>query len=87
MKTKKTKTKIHVNQHIIRSNKKKGLKEPVFTVKQGASNRYAKKVIIDGPSELVYSPEKPLSCGATVWIEADGFVVSLDGFKSYGDIE
>ena len=54
------KTKIHVNQHIIRSNRKKGLNEPVFTVKQGKSNRYADKVVIDGPSELVYSPEKNL---------------------------
>ena len=35
------KTKIHVNQHIIRSNRKKGLNEPVFTVKQGKNNRYA----------------------------------------------
>jgi len=86
MKTKKVKTKIHVNQHIIRSNKKKGLKEPVFTVKQGASNRYAKKVIIDGPSELIYSPEKPLSCGAHVWIETNSTVYLL-GEKSFADLE
>jgi hypothetical protein len=28
-------------------------------------------VNIDGPCQIVYSPEKPLSCGATVWIETD----------------
>jgi len=84
MKTKKTK--IHVNQHIIKSNRKKNLEEPVFTVKQGKSNRYAKKVIIDGPSELVYSPEKPLSCGAHVWIETNSTVYLL-GEKSYADLE
>ena len=86
MKTKKIKTKIHVNQHIIRSNRKKGLNEPVFTVKQGKSNRYADKVVIDGPSELVYSPEKPLSCGAHVWIETNS-TVELVGEKSYADLK
>tara|TARA_B100001094_G_scaffold333174_1_gene409252 strand:+ start:914 stop:1171 length:258 start_codon:yes stop_codon:yes gene_type:complete len=84
MKTKKTK--IHVNQHIIKSNRKKNLEEPVFTVKQGKSNRYAKKVIIDGPSELVYNPKKPLSCGAHVWIETNSTVYLL-GEKSYADLE
>ena len=34
------------------------------------SNEYATYVTIDGPSKLVYSPDKPLSCGAKVWIEA-----------------
>ena len=27
------------------------------------------EVIIDGPSKVIYSPDKPLSCGARVWIE------------------
>ena len=80
------KTKIHVNQHIIRSNRKKGLSEPVFTVKQGKNNRYADKVIIDGPSELVYSPEKPLSCGAHVWIETIADVY-LTGEKKFEDLK
>jgi len=79
-------TRIHVNQHIIRSNKKKGLKEPVFTVKQGSTNRYAENVYIDGPSELIYSPEKPLSCGAHVWIETTS-LVKLVGEKSYADLK
>ena len=35
------------------------------------SNEYATDVTIDGPSKLVYSPDKPLSCGAKVWIEAE----------------
>ena len=80
------KTKIHVNQHIIKSNRKKGLEEPVFTVKQGKSNRYAKKVIIDGPSELVYNPKKPLSCGAHVWLETNSIVYLL-GEKSFTEID
>ena len=26
---------------------------------------------IKGPSKVVYSPNKPLSCGARVWIETE----------------
>ena len=80
------KTRIHVNQHIIKSNRKKGLNEPVFTVKQGSKNRYAERVCINGPSELVYSPNKPLSCGAHVWIETNSFVELL-GEKSFADLK
>ena len=43
----------------------------MITVKTYKSNEYAASVRINGPSEVVYSPEKPLSCGARVWIEAD----------------
>ena len=38
------KTYIHVNQHVIRSNKKNGSEEPVITVKRGSKNTYCKKV-------------------------------------------
>ena len=65
------KTKIHVNQHVVRSNKKHGKKEPVLTVKTYKSNTYANAVEIKGPSKVVYSPDKPLSCGARVWIETE----------------
>ena len=65
------KTRIHVNQHKIRSNKKNNLKEPVITVKTSKSNIYAHEVDIKGPSKVIYSPDKPLSCGAKVWIETD----------------
>ena len=60
---------IHINQHIIRSNKKHNLNEPVITVKSSKSNNYAHEVEIKGPSKVIYSPNKPLSCGAKVWIE------------------
>ncbi len=62
------KTIIHVNQLVIRRNKKHGTNDPVLTVKQDGLNRYAHEAIIDGPSKVIYSPEKPLSCGARVWI-------------------
>ena len=70
------KTKIHVNQHVVRSNKKHGKKEPVLTVKTYKSNTYAHAVEINGPSKVIYSPDKPLSCGARVWIETESEVVT-----------
>jgi hypothetical protein len=42
----KRKTYIHVNQHVIRSNKKNNENEPVITVKQGSKNTYCHKVQI-----------------------------------------
>ena len=68
------KKKIHVNQHKIRSNKKHNLNEPVITVKTSKSNDYGHEVEILGPSKIVYSPDKPLSCGARVWIETEADV-------------
>ena len=69
------KKRIHINQHKIRSNKKNGTKEPVITVKTSKSNDYAHEVKIEGPSKVVYSPDKPLPCGARVWIETEEKVV------------
>lgn len=63
------KTIIHVNQHVIKSNRATGANDPVLTVKTYKSNTYAHRVKILGESEIVYSPDKPLSCGAHVWIE------------------
>jgi hypothetical protein len=60
---------IHVNQHVIRRNVREGADEPPIRVKVGRENIAAHRVEIDGASELVYRPEKPLSCGARLWIE------------------
>ena len=49
------KTYIHVNQHIIRANKKNNENNPVLTVKQGKKNTYCHEVSINGPSTVVYS--------------------------------
>ena len=68
------KKRIHVNQHKIRSNKKYNLNEPVITVKTSKSNTYGHEVEVLGPSKIIYSPDKPLSCGARVWIETEGEV-------------
>lgn len=68
------KTIIHVNQSVIRANKKNGVENPVLTCKTYKENIYAKEIEILDESgsvvaKVVYSPDKPLSCGARVWIE------------------
>jgi len=65
------KTIVHVNQHNIRSNIKSepGERKPVLTVKTYKDNQYGNEVVIHGPCRVIYSPDKPLSCGARVWIE------------------
>ena len=73
---------IHINQHKIRSNKKHNTHEPVITVKTYKSNNYGHEVHILGDSTVVYSPDKPLSCGAKVWIETDAEVVVKDNHKN-----
>jgi hypothetical protein len=77
------KTIIHVNQHNIRRNAKNSTNDPVLTVKTYKSNDYAHEAIIrdkDGNevARVVYSPEKPLSCGARVWIETQNEVEIIE---------
>ena len=72
------KKRIHINQHVIRANAKNGTNDPAITVKTYKENHYAHRVEIDGPSSVVYSPDKPLNCGARVWVETDA-PVTLHG--------
>lgn len=74
MKTKKKY--IHVNQHVIRANKKHNEDNPVITIKQGSKNTYCHEVEIKGPSRVIYGGnDRPLlSCGARVVIETESDV-------------
>ena len=69
------KTKIHINQHIIKANRKTGSNDPAITAKTYKDNRYGHEVEILGPSKVIYRPDKPLSCGAHVWIETYSKVI------------
>jgi hypothetical protein len=66
---------IHVNQLIIKANQKNpDQNQPPLTVKTSKENIKANQVeILDDNGQVlatvVYSPDKPLSCGARVWIE------------------
>jgi hypothetical protein len=71
------KTRIHVNQHVIKRNAKTGERKPVLTCKTYKENTYGHEVILTGPSKVVYSPDKPLPCGAKVWIETEDEVVII----------
>jgi hypothetical protein len=71
------KTIVHVNQHVIKSNLKSGEVDPVLTVKTYKTNTYAHEVEIMGPCKVIYSPDKPLSCGARVWIETQSEVIPV----------
>lgn len=77
------KKRIHVNMHVVRKNHKTGERKPALTVKTSKSNTYCHEVEIKGPSKVVYSPDKPLSCGARVWIETDEEVVCHDNDRLY----
>jgi hypothetical protein len=77
------KTIIHVNQHVIKSNRKHGLNNPPLTIKTYKENRkgHTARIMHDGVcvAEIVHRPEKPLSCGAVIWIESHHDVeVSLE---------
>lgn len=92
------KTIIHVNQHVIKANRKNGTNEPCLTTKTYKSNDYGHEVIIrdDAGNEVarvVYRPDKPLSCGAHCWIETLNRVEVIDhnapvtGFESFGNFD
>jgi hypothetical protein len=70
-------TRIHVNQHTIKANRKHGRDDPVLSVKRGGTNTYAHEVAVTGPSRIVYRPDRPLSCGARCWVETESEVLIL----------
>ena len=71
---------IHINQHVIKENAKRtGELLPVITCKTSKTNNYYTELEImdsDGSvaAKVIYSPDKPLSCGAKVWIETRAIV-------------
>ena len=75
------KKRIHINQHVIRANAKNGTNDPAITVKTYRNNYYAHRVEIGGASSVVYSPDKPLNCGARVWVETDAPVMAFNDEK------
>jgi hypothetical protein len=60
---------IHVNQHVIKANKKNGTNDPVLTIKTTSENIKANHIMIGDNVRLCYAPDSPLACGATIWIE------------------
>lgn len=63
------KTTINVNKQKIKQNLNRENPEPVISLKRYDSNTYGFSAKINGPCEIIYRPENPLSCGASLWIE------------------
>jgi hypothetical protein len=59
---------IHINQHIIKANRKSGEIKPVITCKTYKDTIYGSEVDFQN-GKVIYKPLNPLSCGANVWIE------------------
>ena len=84
---------IHVNQHVIKANRKNGTNNPVLTCKTYRSIEYAHEAVLidkDGVEigRVVYRKDNPLSCGAHVWIEFDTNVVTLKTIvKEQGELQ
>lgn len=62
-------TRIHVNKFRLRDGK-----ACIGIEQSGKRKKYARTVYIDGPTTVVYRPEKPLKCGAKAWIETSASV-------------
>ena len=66
---------IHVDKRVIAQNLKNGTNLPPITVQTSMGPHKAYEVQIRGPSVFKYSPTKPLSCGARLWVETRAEVV------------
>ncbi len=62
-------TRIHVNGQAIGRNKEGTVPEPVISVKSSQGNTSGYQVNINGPSWIIYRPQKPINGGAKVWVE------------------
>jgi len=71
---------VHINRQSIGYNQKHGTTEkPVVSVKRGIHNlAKGSEAEIHGPCRVVYRPNKPHDCGATVWIETLAGVTIYD---------
>lgn len=68
---------IHVNRQHISMNAKDGGNRPVYTIKLKGKTVYAREVIINGPSKMIYNG-KQLSCGARAWVTTQADITLID---------
>ena len=66
---------VYINRHVVAANLKSGEHRPPITILHSKGRRtYALGVELIGTARVIYLPDKPLSCGARVWIECDDAV-------------
>ena len=68
---------IHVNRQFIAMNAKDGGQRPVYTIKRNGQTRYAREVVVNGPSRMIYNGTQ-LRCGARAWLETDAELTLVD---------
>jgi hypothetical protein len=68
---------IHINRQHLAMNAKDGGNRPVITMKDNGKTRYAREVIIHGPSRMIYNGST-LSCGARTWLTTAAEVELID---------
>ena len=75
---------VHINSNLIKQNMKESpeKRKPVIAIK-GAQKSYVHQLEISAPCRVVYNPDKPLPCGAKVWIEVMGVHLDLMASRCY----
>lgn len=68
---------LHVAQDAIR--RRDGSPAIIVRDYRGATRHHEVELVVEGKvvGKFVYSPNKPLSCGARVWLEADSSKLEL----------
>ena len=75
------KKRVHINQFIMKANRKEplaGNRRPVISIQTSAGSIRANDVKLEGNSSLKYTPDNILSCGASVYIETDDPIILDD---------
>lgn len=72
---------LHVAQCAIAANRKDGGLRPPVIIRnyKGAERANEVELVVDGKvvGKFVYSPHKPLACGARLWLESDSDALEL----------
>jgi len=68
-----TKTYVVINRHIIQKNRKTGSRDAPIRVSRGKYGKpeYTSLFSFKDGSQLIYNPDKPMPCGATVYLEVN----------------
>lgn len=84
---------IHVNRHIQKANLKSGHDVPAISVRTHLGTISAHNIKMQ-QAVLIQDGQRPRSCGATIWIEAqlesliiDGVPATADMFVNKGEVK
>jgi hypothetical protein len=70
-------TRLHVNRHVLAANRRHGRNDPAVSLQQRGRSTRCRRVRIEGPSEVIHA-DKPLSCGARVYVQTTAPVTILE---------